>query len=64
MSPAEHRAAAELLGKIADSESTAALRAELHAIAGYHAAAALAVREPLGDLTDCRVHRPDPLLFS
>lgn len=63
MSPAVHREAALTLRRVAEAESTSGLRAALHEIADFHEAASLAVPVATGDLTDCRIHLPDPLLF-
>ena len=63
MSPAVHRDAAALLRRVAEAESTAGLRAALHELADAHEAASLAVPTIAADLTDCRIHLPDPLSF-
>jgi hypothetical protein len=63
MTAADHRAAALLLRRVAEAESTAGLRAALHEIADHHEAASLAVPTVAADLTDCRIHLPDPLSF-
>ncbi|MBC8009941.1 MAG: hypothetical protein H7067_07580 [Burkholderiales bacterium] len=58
MSPAQHRAAAALLVKVAGAESTAALRAELHALADWHKSTAETAALAAVDLAPAR--RPDP----
>lgn len=63
MSPAVHREAVVLLRQVAEAESTADLRAALHKLADAHEAASLAVPTVAADLTDCRIHLPDPLSF-